>query len=410
MSTFKYYSLVQDFRQNKWVVSLLCFGMLPLWLGGYCGYVLIFLFPILFKSKYDFTSFCVIVFSLTYTMNQTLQGGGGTMSVIIFNLLFPIIIFQTAKYLVSRFSCPISNVILLSCMGISLALPAIFGVILDTIETKELINVSRSIIDSGDEASRSATGYGMMLAAMCGCLGLLLIQTNNNLDNKVKYILIIVCVLSLFSTIHLLNRTGLFLGGISVVLAIFNQPLSKRKFTILIVTFSVLLLIISYLSDYITFLDEAFKFYEERNEGSGNIEEGGGRTSRWMDALHQILSQPMGNPKGFFYKDKGIYNYAHNMILDGGIKGGILCFLVLIYFAGRAFISAILCTKQTCLSHFESWVVFLITVSVLLQNMTEPVIEGLPQLFWYFIFLVAMIPGIIKKYPRAIKEFRLIKQ
>ena len=392
------YVISQDFSKNRLIWLILIMGMFPLWANGYCMYALILLLPVvlLYYRKIDVTSLLILTFSFLYTYFQRSNGHAYTPSSLIFDLLFPFIVYQTGAYLVKRQKSPKSSLLLLCLMALALAIPAIMDSVNDTIKTGELINVTRGIINDDGEIGRSATGYGMMVAIMVGCLGILLLKPGNKLDSRLKVLIAIASFLALFTTIHLVNRTGIVLAAISIGCVIFLPPHSFKKNLYTIVSLIIVAGVVFYVLGDSAFFSDALDQYEARDSGTGSVDSAGGRTQRWAAAINQLFDEPWGNEKGVRFHGK--YVNAHNMWLDTGVVAGIIPMILLIWI-GVIYIRAII-KMYRCryYNQFERNLLLIMGVSMFLQLNTEPVIQGVFQLFLYFIFYTSVLNNLNRKY------------
>lgn len=391
----------QDFRSTWFICLILIVGMLPLWMGGYCMYVMIALLPIclLYYRKIDGTCLLVIIFSVLYTFFKYINGHIYTPSSLIFDLIFPFIMYQAGAYLVKRQRSPKSAILLLCLMAIALALPAILDNIKDAITTGQLINVSREILSDTGEVTRSATGYGIMLAIMDGCLGIALLKPSNRFDFRLKIMIAIISVLALFATIHLLNRTGLVIAAISIICVVFLPPYSFKKSVYTFVSLIIVLGAAIYFLGDSVFLLDAVNEYEARNSGGGSVSSYGGRSELWSAAINQLFTEPFGNCKGVYIN--GRYRYAHNLWLDTGAYAGIFPLLALIWITVIYFRSIIRMYRLRYFNRFEKNTLVLIAVALFLQMNTEPIMQGVPQFFWYFIFFISIISTLNNKYRKS---------
>lgn len=388
----------QDIKANRYIWLTLIVGMLPLWAGGYCMYVLIVLLPIVLfhYRKIDGTCLLILSFSILYTYFQYSNGHAYTPSALIFDLIFPFIIYQTGAYLVERQQSSKSTMILLCLMAIAMALPAIMNSVTDAIRTKQLINVSREIMSNDGELTHGATGYGMMLAILDGCLGIILLKPGNKLDSRLKVILSILSVLAIFSTIHLVNRTGLILAAVSIVCVVLLPPYSYKKNLYTFVSLIVVAGTFIYFLGDSAFLSDALNQYDARDSGVGSVSSYGGRSERWDAALNQLTTEPWGNKKGL--QLNGQYTYAHNLWLDTGLYAGIIPMVLLIWIAVIYIQSIIKMYRFEYLNQFERNTLVLIGVALFLQLNTEPVMQGLFQFFLYFIFYTSVVSNMNRKY------------
>ena len=388
----------QDFKANRFIWLILIVGMIPMWMGGYCMYVLIVLLPIIlfYYRRIDGTSLLILIFSILYTYFQKSNGHAYTPSSLIFDLLFPFIVYQAGAYLVERQRSPKSSLLLLCLMALALAIPAIMDSVNDAISTGQLINVSRAIKKNTEDVARSATCYGMMLAIMAGCIGIVLLKPNNKLDARLKVIIAIASVLAIFATIHLVNRTGLVLAAISIVCVVFLPPYSYKKNLYTFVSLIVVAGTFIYFLGDSAFLSDALNQYDARDSGVGSVSSYGGRSERWEAAFNQIFENPWGNDKGAYLN--GLPTFAHNMWLDTGAFAGIVPMLLLIWIAVIYIQSIIKMYRFEYLNQFERNVLVLIGVAMFLQLNTEPVMQGLFQFFLYFIFYTSVVSNMNRKY------------
>lgn len=388
----------QDFRSTWFICLILIVGMLPLWMGGYCMYVMIALLPIclLYYRKIDGTCLLVIIFSVLYTFFKYINGHIYTPSSLIFDLIFPFIMYQAGAYLVKRQHSPKSAMLLLCLMAIALALPAIINSATDAIKTGELINTMRTIMNDSGNLTLGATGYGMMLAIMDGCLGIALLKPSNRFDFRLKILIAIISVLALFATIHLLNRTGIVIAAISILCVVFLPPYSFKKNIYIAASLIIILGIAIYFLGNSTFYLDAINLYEARDSGTGSVSTYGGRTKLWGAAINQLFTEPWGLAKGVYIN--GRYSYAHNLWLDTGARAGIFPLIVLIGIGIIYIWSIVKMYRLKYFNQFEKNTLILIAVALFLQMNTEPVMQGVFQFFLYFIFYISVVNNLNRKY------------
>lgn len=382
--------VLSDFKSHKFIILILCIGMFPIWGNGYCSYVLALLFPLLFVSRFNGISLSILIFSIVYTLRISQSGEGMTLSAYILNLFFPIILYQTGIYLGKRFRYPGSGIFLLTIMAVCLALPAIIFNIQDIIATGQLVNPIRIVTFGDSDGFRSATGYGLMVSLLCGSIGCLFIPLSKfRADRILKYIILIGCIGALTTTLHLVNRTGLALAAISIVVSLALPPHNfKRVVNLILATSIVVGIFVVYINDFQGYFD-VIDAYAERNTGISSIDSAGGRTERWTEGIIQIFEEPFGNSKGLRWD--GGYNYAHNLILDAGLKGGVISLLISLFLV-LVFLRYIWKMRDAnVITGFERDVTIFLGVTLVAQSMVEPVIDALPQYFWYFLFFLGLL-------------------
>lgn len=394
-------SLVKkDFKKNWLVILILCVGITPDIFNGYAPYLLFLLFPLGFKNQYwDGKTMTAFLFGLVYISTMVLSGFEISVSLILYSAIYPILLLQAGRFLGDRFIDTRSSILLIVLMTLCIAFPAILDCIQDTVETGQLINIKRSLFENGEKI-RGATGYGMMLSLSAGLIGLILIPTSNTFDKWIKILCLILSLLAIFSTVHLLNRTGLALSLISILIVLVKQKPSAKQFL-----YTVLLLVTMAILYYLYFADSVFVAdaiieYANRDSGIGSVSSLSGRDIRYLTAIETIFEHPFVSSDGIDLR--GNKTFAHNLWLDGGLRGGIVSMILLIILSCQ-FVKIIYQSfKSGRFSNFESLFLLLIGCIMIAQEMVEPVLEGLPQLFWFMMFILGTLTSIYSK--RQTKE------
>lgn len=381
-------TIIEDFKSNIWIILILCVGMIPVWFNGYCGYILILLFPVLLNFRlYDKWSIIIIAFSFIYTLAQLVQTQLGPALTIIY-ILFPIILYQSGIYIYKRNHNFKSCIILLCLMAVFMAIPAILTNINDFISSGEIVNMSRRMTYDNTAFFMGATIYGIMLSLICGLFGIILIKTKTVQDTYLKIILFLFSIVALFCTIHLVNRTGIALAMASVFIATVTPPVKLKNIfytSIILIIFLFLYLYFANNIELINIIDS----YINRDQGGGDVSSFGGRDERWMMALNQIFDQPFGNPNGLRFGISN-YNYAHNIILDSGIKGGILCFILMFAIFVKLIMNLFKIWKNKYITRFYKYILLTIGITLFLQCMVEPIIEASYQYLSYLFFYIGL--------------------
>ena len=379
----------KDFRSNIWIIVILCIGMLPMVMGGYCMYILALLIPFIFFYKYwDYLFVLLCLFSITYTFAWLFAGNTMTASALIFTLIYPPMAYMTGKYIGSRFKSVNSIEMLLILLIICLGIPAILSNIIDTVNTGNLINTTRSVGFGKEEAAISATRYGIMLSLLLGSSGMMIVQPNSKIHNLFKIILFVGSVLAIFSTVHLLNRTGLVLVLISFIGVLILTPFNLKKIVYVGLVLIILALIFFYYIENSKFFFDAVDFYSNREIHGHDVSSLGGRDERMILALEQIMAQPWGGAKGLKFGNQ--YNYAHNLWLATGLKGGLICFIILIIVLIQFIKNSFKLIRNKKIDYFDKIFFSLIALTLVTQCMVEPIIEGLPQYFWFFLLFTGI--------------------
>ncbi len=376
-------------KNNKLVLAILCIGFIPTILRGYSYYLLILLFPLLLQfkgSKRDLANLAMMfLFGISYVIPMWLRGEPINSNTI-FMIVMPAIVYATAKYLCKRIDTENEFIGLILTIAFCLASWAIFMSIQDTITTGELINVSRNIEENG-KFGRSATGYGMMFSAAIGGLGLFFAKPNTIFQQKYRIIAILISLIALFGCVHLVNRTGIVLALLSLLVCLFYNTFINRKIGRGILISILLSAVMIYAFSSMAFIQEVADTYTARNEGVGSVSTGGGRSQLWEDGISHIINNPLGADK--LQSNQG--SYAHNMWLDAGVIGGWIPFILLIIMTLRLLNSLIRLLKNKQLSQFVKMYILSLVAVVFAQAAVEPVIQGVFPFFLFIFFLWGMV-------------------
>lgn len=380
--------VVRDFLRNKLVVAILIIGMIPVYMKGYLMYIFILLLPLVFVTRFNAMSWIILLFSAIYT-TTSLFFIEVPMSMAVFYYTFPIIIYQTGLYLSKRFRSPDSMVALLIFIAIAFGFPAVASNITDYINTGNLVNFSRTVEANGD-TKMSATIYGILLSVLCGSFGVLFVPSKGSREFVLKQILSVFSFFALFSTIHLANRTGIALAGISIICAIFTPTYTFKRLFFIVATAMILLVVYNnYVAGSFEIV-EVMDHYKSRGKDS-SISSFGLRDKMWAQGVDIILENPLGSSmRPILFGRK---SYAHNIVLDAGLVGGVvsallmlLIYLVFLFQSFRVF-------RKKNITPFNRFIIMSFTIMIFIQSMIEPVLEGRLSFFLFGL----MIMGITRK-------------
>ncbi len=380
-----------DLRKYLFMYVILCISMMPLIAGGYSMYLLILLFPYVFKNRFNTGSLLVILFSMFYTFSFLIRGAELITSQFVFYLIFPIIIYSCGNLLGTKLYSGKTILMIIVSLVFCLAAPGIYFSMVDVVKSGELIKISREI-EFASGHTLSATGYGVMFSLAIAGVAMILVPTISKYDKKIMFFMFCLSLMAIFCTIHILNRTGLALAVIAVLATVFIPPYNRKRilYTLLIGTM-ILLIFYLYLSDSLLMNDAMHGYLSREENGDFSAMTGGGRFSRWTDAVSQIIERPIGG-KGYVtaYKIK----YAHNLWLDAGLIGGVVPFILLIVIAFQTLKYTIAIHRKKILDSFESCYLIVLCVVMLAQAMTEPVIQGVYQFFLFMIFFYGYVTAL----------------
>lgn len=315
----------------------------------------------------------LLLFSIAYALIPLLNHTAKNSVVFLIYLLIPVAFYRFGRCYTSILKTDSERLSVLILI-LSSFLLFFFILVLKDIAIVGFINQTRQLLgDVGnDQTVRAATLYGLMSSAGLGCIAALYLK---NIKNLHKLLLISISIFCLLAIVHLINRTGIVVLGLSLIMGYIISPNFKMNKLFPFILFLLLLGIIAIKTDLIS--DTVIEAYNSRETGgSGNTASAGGRVELWETALINLFTHPFGWNS----------QYAHNLWLDIARIGGIVAFIPFCFVTKR-FASDWLRTARTKKTGF-SFIILIITFSMLINSAVEPVIEGsiiffsLEMMFW----------------------------
>lgn len=391
-------SIYTDIKNNLPAVFILMVGFMPGMLNDYAVYLLVLMLPLMWC--YGFLKFtensvmCLtfgVVFALAYKSHTDIP-----LSVFVMYLLFPFISYQSGQFIFKRFRSVDSFSILFIILAVCIGFYTIFLCIKDFFDTGQIVNVTRSIgIDEdvwekdAEAIGIGATNMGVYVSLLLGIFGLVCVKADNSSERIVRTLAVFGAVLGFYVTIHLLNRTGLLLMMISVLIGFTRPPLSAAKIGVGLLVILVAASLLSIVVQSNEIVQKAIEGYAARNDVVGyGIASAGGRTDRWAAAFEQIPTIPLGAPQLDF---PGIATYAHNLFLDTFIIGGWASGILMIIMMARFIMNSVAVLTKSRLNRFTKAFFLMIVVVMILQCMVEPILQSSFPYFCLLLFFWAFI-------------------
>lgn len=326
----------------------------------------------------------LIAFSILYSLMHVVLDISS--SHIPLYLAAPLIFYCYGKYVVDNLHSRKAILEFVAIVVFFFSLVTYYTCIID-IGSVGLINLSRTMGRSGvEDAVMAATLYGLNVSLGLACMfGFLSIEKKER--TLLHYLLPISFALSLLTTVHLVNRTGLVLVCFSVIIFLFYSKKSSKATWIILIFVAALFAYLSTKSDFASILDA----YTSRGEVEGHgLSDAGSRTEKWLDAICRIFIYPFG-----WYKDID-YTYTHNLWLDVARLTGIFPFIAIL----GATITSVTDTLKIYRIKGDYCALTLISILVIfyLESFVEPVLEG----FDLFFYLMCMFMGVQRQFLKSI--------
>jgi hypothetical protein len=330
----------------------------------------------------------ITIYSINYAVFTFLNGyNSASMGNVVFISLYPPTFYLLGKYL-ARSKTAEEIIPFLFLLITLIAIPVIVDVIND-IQANQFINIHRTIEREDGTQAASATCLGLRVSLAVASVGLLFGKCNSKYEKIALTPFLVVAGLGITCVLHLINRTGVVLIAVSVLITfLFNVRHFSRK-TILMMVLVMLILTLFYIPQ-LQFVTEVSDAYAVRNEG-GNISTGGGRTQLWEYGLNNILHYPFGVPRS------ERVHYAHNYWLDTNMTGGIIALLFLLFITIRHLRNSWQTIRNMQAGLLRNLFIT-INIGFFLTALVEPIMEG----FMVYVFLLFMFLGIVQQYKNMI--------
>ena len=308
-------------------------------------------------------------------------------------LMAPLLFYTFGCYITSRLYSRSSILEFIALTVFLFSIVTYYTCIIDVTNTG-LVNPLRIMgRNGGDEYDMAATLYGLNVSLGLACLfGFLSIEKKER--TLLHYLLPISFALSLLTTVHLVNRTGLVLVCFSLFVFLFYSKKSSKATWIILIFVAALFAYLSTKSDFASIIDA----YTSRGEVEGHgLSDAGSRTEKWMDALSRLFTSPFG-----WYKDIN-YTFTHNMWLDVARLTGFIPFIAIVC----ATIVGFKDTLHLYRIKNDYLVLTLISIQIVffLECFVEPVMEG----FDLYFYLMCMFFGIQRQYHKNLTRNKYLK-
>lgn len=283
------------------------------------------------KTKIDKGSIIILLYTLFYITFSFVNGFTYSLSTLVLYAITPFIFYQYGGEIVKRYKKEeyviTAWLVVIICYCID-----IFHITLEnTILTGELIRTDR-IFSFWDDESKNTSATSIGLPMSIGMIGLPMFIIAKNKLHKISFI--IVFVLSIMTTLSLLNRTSIIVALLCLLIVVGYRYRSNIK--ILLLTLLLVSVIIITLMEINLISDDLINYYAERNENIGTM---GDRSYRWREAIVNLFKHPLG------WANNGEIYYVHNMWLDIARISGIIPFILLVYMTYDSFKTAFMLIK-----------------------------------------------------------------
>ena len=336
----------------------------------------------------DRTTLYLFLFSLSYSVMLLMNGDTVRWPVY---LLCPCVFYVFGRYVTTKFN----NVALLEFLILTIFLFALRTYIATITDVAEggFFNTYRAMNRSGQgDSDLAATLFGLNVSL--GFVGLVAYFVKTNYGNKiVKLLLLISFALSLFTVLHLVNRTGLFVFILCFAAMLLSISVKQggRILLVLLILVGLLVLFVPSLRTIVTDIGASYQ-YRNEVEDSGGVMTMGNRLWRWIDAVGRVFTNPLG------WDGKVQYNFVHNMWLDTAMFGGVIPFLFIVLATVRGI------KYVANLRHLSKNIIVILLIGLTVASFASAFVEPVLIGFDLYFYLMCMFWGIGYQYRLNLKN------
>ncbi len=368
---------------------LLIFLGIVLLMGNMNGFItvvtiwsllVIILLPI---YKYiDLQGVVLLLFSLLYILFGGINGFVSSFHQVVLYLI-PIVFYLFGSYIYKYISSEKTFLGLICLMLFLYAFEVYITIIGEVISTGSMVNTSRLFYFHGDQ-SRQLTATLVGLNVSVGLVGFPMFIILNK-HKILRFLFLGVGLLSLMTTLYLVNRSGIVIVLICICSVVYYVYRRQGLKYLLILS---LLVGVYFLIQKIGLIDaDILDAYSIRNEK--DLMTVGDRPRRWMEAITELIKHPFG-----WAEDNGSTTYyVHNMWLDMAKVSGIFPFLMIVWATILSIKHMIQLFKIE--KDYVAAVLIGLNICFLASCFIEPVYGGL------HFFLYVMTWGIVNSYLRV---------
>lgn len=332
-------------------------------------------------------SLSLLMFSFMYFSLSLLSGVSQIGFLSLSYLLAPLAFYRFGHYCMSDIKSDHSRCQFLLFIIVAYLLHFFIKTVVD-IAVVGLVSVDRTLLGVDQAAdSISATYYGSMAAVGIGSVGAIFRKELSSLN---RFLFAIVVVFSLLSVIHIVNRGGLVILLVSLLVSLVIKYRSNKSRLILSLMMLSMFIVLLFQTGFIS--ADILEAYQERNELDGyGVNTAGGRTDLWKVGFENLFVSPFGWSQE---------SYAHNLWLDLAKIGGWLSLLPFLVVTVISIKNLLYLAKKGKSS--MAYILVILNMALLIASSMEPVIESSMLFFSLLIFVWGMTDEVCAEEKRIL--------
>ena len=328
----------------------------------------------------------ILLYSGTAALYTYLNGYyEGVLGNLFFESLYPPLFYILGKWLIKTNEIDSIYWIFLIIIGF-IAIPVFIEVIND-IKTNQFINTSRLIERSDGSTASSATNLGIRVSLAVASAGVIVGKCNSSKERFFTIVFLLLSILGITCVFHLVNRTGIIVICVSIIVIFLLNIKALSKINIVIGGFSLIILSVLYIPK-MHFFSEVDNAYQQRiDNGDNSVTTAGGRTDLWMMGVENLYKKPFGLAKS------ERLHYSHNYWLDTNMRGGLFAFIFLLIITIKHVLNSVYVIREFRPSLLRTLVITC-NVGFFLTGAVEPIMEG----FMAYVFLLFFFMGMVSEF------------
>lgn len=337
----------------------------------------------------DSISHILLFFGLSYTFVILCNGTSSGLWRLLTNGISPFVFYLLGKRICDKSKTKNQLITLVLLIVALFPLRLFISTVLD-IQSNGLVTLSRKMVDDANFSDSTATSFSvnscMAMAGFSIAMGM-----SEGLKSFKSICFIVLNCMAILAMIHLVTRSAILICVVCTVLTIFYVYKNRLRLGLLYFVIMTCIVLYLYYNNY--FDPDVLDAYTMRNDETGSTY--GGRTNLWSMGIQNVVIHPLG------WSDLPLWegHYAHNIFLDISRMGGIipLSFIIMCYYKNFSQLYELLKLKCSAISV----TMLALNICFFLQNMVEPILEGLPLFF----YLNCLVWGIQNQFLKSSKVY-----
>ena len=337
------------------------------------------------SKEIDGMFFLILSYSVTYALYTYFNGYyEGVLGNLFFESLYPPLFYILGKWLVKINE--IDSIYWIFVILIGFIAISVYIDVINDIRVNQFINPKRLIERADGSTASSATNLGIRISLAVASVGVIMEKYNAPNEKVFAIIIFIFSVLGLTCVFHLVNRTGLFIAGVSLVLVFLINIRDFSSKRIIFIVFFLIIISIYYIPKMQVFSEIEDAYLTRIDSGDKSASTAGGRTDLWLKGVESLYKTPFG-----VIESKRLH-YSHNYWLDTNMRGGLIAFIFLLIITIKHVLNSIYVIREfkPCLLRT---LVITCNVGFFLTGAVEPLMEG----FMAYVFLLFFFIGMVRE-------------